>query len=659
MLARFSMLQKWLLVMLPLVAIIFIGMIIVVRSSITHSVTNQVVDYTRVYVASEGERILEPLRHELAAASSLATLLTRLVDDSAVVAGQNPDLALSSLMQAYMDTRPHLRGLWLMADAEDRMGPGFGWFRGSTGLNFAEALQLPEAVWHQFDRLEGTQISDPYHSPMDGELVVTILLPLDGVLQEGALGLDVEVMSIQQAVLGSGLHGGLSAMFGQQGTIVGHPDSGRLGAMMADTEADFMGDELAVAVAAVKQAEAYMSIQPNALFAEDTMIIYEPVPLAPAAGHWSFAMAMPMSSVLADVDKVIRQVMLIGLACLVLLVLLIFLVARSMTKPLKNAVTAMQDIASGEGDMTRRLPVVGRDEFASLALEFNAFVDSVGGLIRQLAECAHELSAVAASLHRSSQSAVISADKQMTSVDDVSSAMHQLTASVQEVAGHAQQASSMAQDSTTQVCHGKDTVNVMVTTIQKQCREIDLSASNLAALEQAGSEIEQVILTIQSVAEQTNLLALNAAIEAARAGELGRGFAVVADEVRNLASRTQQSTDEIGSTIQQLQDTIRSAVASMRNSRDLSADSASGANQVMQVFQHIDQQMQQLEQKNGLIAGITSQQSRSTETLAVSLQDITQLAEGVAKEADITRNNVISLERLAEQMSHAVNRFKL
>ncbi|MGD8640789.1 MAG: methyl-accepting chemotaxis protein, partial [Gammaproteobacteria bacterium] len=246
-----------------------------------------------------------------------------------------------------------------------------------------------------------------------------------------------------------------------------------------------------------------------------------------------------------------------------------FFISKAIVSPLQETKSAMEDIASGHGDLTKRISVKGNDEIAQLANAFNLFASKVQDIIKEVSGITARVAGASERLTVVTEETRKGADKQQQETDEVAIAVNEMSASGQEVARNANSAADAAHNADVAADNGRQVVGHTIEAIDSLANEVKEAGAVIDRVEQDSESIGGVLDVIRGIAEQTNLLALNAAIEAARAGEQGRGFAVVADEVRTLASRTQQSTAEIQSMIERLQSGTREAVNVMDQSRQM------------------------------------------------------------------------------------------
>jgi methyl-accepting chemotaxis protein len=352
---------------------------------------------------------------------------------------------------------------------------------------------------------------------------------------------------------------------------------------------------------------------------------------------------------------------IVGIAVLVLLVIAAagMLLANTILRPLNLMKANLDDIAAGEGDLTRRLSITSQDELGELAGSFNRFVDKIHSLVRQITEMTSQLTGLVNQVSDQAQRSDQAMERQRHETDQVATAINQMSAAAQEVAKSAQNAAVAAQQTDEEGQAAKRVVAGSIVKIHALVNDIRSSGVSLDSLQKDVSSIVSVLGVIRSIAEQTNLLALNAAIEAARAGEAGRGFAVVADEVRALASRTQISTQEIQGMIDRLQAGTQSAVESMRRSSEAGDGTSAQANEAGASLDAMAQLIGTINSMNAQIASAAEEQTAVAEEINRSVHQIAVAVDSVADETQRGAQTSRSLADLGQRLGQLVGQFRI
>ncbi|MEE5127986.1 methyl-accepting chemotaxis protein [Pseudomonas alliivorans] len=361
----------------------------------------------------------------------------------------------------------------------------------------------------------------------------------------------------------------------------------------------------------------------------------------------------------ADVvyNESVNVLVTIVVVSLLLTIVLAIALTRSIVKPVGDSLRLAEEIASG--DLTRRLEITGTDEVSRLMVALNLMSKNLQDTVLEISEASIQLSSAAVEMTSITEAADRHLQQQNSEIEQAATAVTEMTSAVEEVARNATSTSQAAQESSEAAKLGNLRVSETLSAVETLTELVESSASQVTELAGQAEDISQVVGVIRSIAEQTNLLALNAAIEAARAGEQGRGFAVVADEVRALAHRTQISTLEIEKMITAIQSGSSTTVESIRRSTEEVYNTKRTAEGAGQSLRQITDSVLQINERNLQIAVASEQQAHVARDVDRSLLSIRSLAIQSSEGANQTIKASNELSRLAVNLNHLVQKFKV
>ncbi|KOX99381.1 chemotaxis protein [Pseudomonas nunensis] len=340
-----------------------------------------------------------------------------------------------------------------------------------------------------------------------------------------------------------------------------------------------------------------------------------------------------------------------------LTLLFAWLLTNSITKPIANALSAAEEIA--EGNLTRPITVDGEDEAGRLLLAMSKMQEKLRDTLQRISGSATQLASAAEELNSVTDESARGLTQQNNEIEQAATAVNEMTSAVEEVARNAVSTSEASKNATTSAGDGRDLVQETVSAIERMSADVQSTATLIGDLANESRDIGKVLDVIRGLADQTNLLALNAAIEAARAGEAGRGFAVVADEVRALAHRTQQSTSEIERMIGSIQSGTEHAVDSMRNSTERAESTLNIARGAGMSLDTINSAIVEINERNLVIASAAEEQAQVAREVDRNLVNIRDLSVQSATGANQTSAASNELSRLALDLNNMVGRFSL
>lgn len=358
-------------------------------------------------------------------------------------------------------------------------------------------------------------------------------------------------------------------------------------------------------------------------------------------------------------SRLIDKTVITTVAVLFISIVLCVVLIRRALKPLANMNQALQDISSGDGDLTKQLVVETQDEVGLCANAFNDFSNKIREIVVSVIGEAGVIKESAESLDKATQASQTLIEEQRVKAEHLNQVIYEMVASAKEINGSGERAAEAAHEANGEAVKTSSALLKTVEKLQELNLDIDKSSQAIHNLEKETDSIGSVLEVIQQIAEQTNLLALNAAIEAARAGEQGRGFAVVADEVRTLASRTQTSTEEIREMISRLQQGAQDAVSAMSVSQNSSVEAKSVAEESKVSLDKVNASIQIINDVNTAVATATQQQTAATEELNRNLAGLFELTQ--SSEEEIVRVATISnsLKENAEALDKEMGSFRV
>ncbi|CAM2856383.1 methyl-accepting chemotaxis protein [Vibrio neptunius] len=485
-------------------------------------------------------------------------------------------------------------------------------------------------------------ITAPYADSATGEILVSIATPVnDSGKFIGAIFYDVSLAGLADVVNKVQLfNAGYVFIVAGDGTTIAHPQTELNGKPMKD----FLGN------AGIQEDPQQVSIE-----GKDYTLDFSKVP----GEDWYIGVVLDEEVAYQSLADLRNSSIIYTVVALIISVVILLVLMTALMRPLGALNSAIQDVASGEGDLTQRLDTNTDQEFSSLAAGFNSFTGRLQQQIVQSKAIGEEILRGSEMTSMGLQESAAAMQDQLRELEQLATAMHEMATTSGDVANNAQGAASAAKDADEATEVGTRVVGDTTGAITELSQRIDEAVEEVKTLESATGNIETILKVINDIADQTNLLALNAAIEAARAGESGRGFAVVADEVRTLAQRTQESTTEIRNMIEQLQSGATAVAGAMNMSKETASNAVLRAEEANAALNSIRDAIQAISDMNIQIASAAEEQSLVAEEInsnTVKIKDLSVQVADAAENANIAMQ--AQTENIREQDA-ILNKFKV
>jgi len=527
----------------------------------------------------------------------------------------------------------------------------------------------PYNSWYTCPRdAKRTCLLDPYADTVGGKemLMTTISVPLivDGKAI-GVVGVDIALDALQAAAVDSQRN-----LFNNAGHMLIVSGSGVLGADSSD--ASKVGKKISDTLGADGKdvLQLLSSGTPKILEQGDLIRAVYPVDPIGNSRAWGVVIDLPKQVLLADSVKLqavlddaqetgVITALLVAVVAGLVGLLLIWLTASGVTRPINSVAEMLKNIASGEGDLTQRLNYSKQDELGELVNWFNRFLDKLQPTIAQIKQSITEARGTADQSSEIARQTSEGMQVQFREIDQVATASNEMSATAHDVANSASNAANAAKGADQSAKDGMSIIERSTRDINQLAEEVSKAVTEVEALAVNSEQIGSVLEVIRSIAEQTNLLALNAAIEAARAGESGRGFAVVADEVRNLAKRTQDSVEEIRIVIEKIQTGTRGVVATMHSSQTQAHNNAGQIRQAVDALGKISDAVTVISDMNLQIASAAEQQSAVAEEVNRNVSAIRTVTETLTEQATESAAISSQLNALASQQMKLMDQFRV
>lgn len=596
------------------------------------AVKNTLEDKTQAYIEDNASLLSAGISNWLSGKGAQVNLLKSIIEANYSDSGFQQGLELSAVKNDFLlvfgtlETEQGLR-----SNNPNRQNPPNVDFRDKPWYKLAK--QQPGVVF-----------TAPYEDAATNVLLLSIVANISYQGQiKGVIGGDLSLDTIAKSVNTINFDGtGIAFISDEKGNIITHPT-----AELNNKNTQNIYQE------SPSNSKKIIEIEHDGT---DKLLYFYPLEKANGM-NWYLAVLLDKDKVYQSLSDLTLRTALFSIISIILCIFILRKLAKHLLLPLNQLELAIANIASGQGDLTQRLAIKSEDECGAVATNFNLFLTSMQQLVIDIKQKANS---VVDNSNTSRHLATQSGDQlieQKALIEGLATAMNEMTATSADIASSAQDAASSITEVNQLTEQSQITFSETSDFINQLSHSITESQSVSDQLAEYSTNIEQVLSVINGIAEQTNLLALNAAIEAARAGDQGRGFAVVADEVRTLASRTQESTTQIKSTIEQIQSASTQVQAAMQESKDKAATCVTHTITANEALEIISNSVKDIMDRNIQIAAAIEEQSVVTEEINLNTNNINDISTRVGEFSENQIESNIQLINEVKQQQILLNKF--
>jgi methyl-accepting chemotaxis protein len=572
------------------------------------------------------------------------------------------------MLRGALTANPEIVGLWsawepnaldgrdseyINQNGTDRTGRYIPYFTRDGGNVIVEPLTGYDTEdYYQIPRKSGREsIIEPYEYIAAGKTIhmISLVVPVKRAGQVmGAVGVDLETDQIQtmaQTINPFGVN--TTAVFSNNGLVVAHFDTARIGRPMRETEGGMLGSNLNECIAGIKQGSRLTFSMQIEDTNEKMSIFFQPITIGGSTTPWSFAVAISDQIIMAPLYRILIANITIAVIMMVVITIAAFFVSRSIIRPINNTARMLKDISEGEGDLTRRLNITSQDEIGNMAHYFDLTLTKIKDLVliirnqssmlfdigtdlsANMTETAAAMNEITANIE-SIKGQVLN---QSAGVSQTNATMEQITLNINKLNGHVENQTGAVSKSSSAIEEMIANVQSVSATVQKNIQGMQELAESAdvgrAGLQEVSADLQEIaresegLLEIngvmENIASQTNLLSMNAAIEAAHAGEAGKGFAVVADEIRKLAESSGEQSKTISTVLKKIKTSI---------------DKISASNEsVLKKFEVIDGGIKSVSAQAEIIRNAMDEQNEGSKQILEVISEVNTITHEVSSEA--------------------------